>query len=206
MSRFWNRANAVTVIGLGLAVLSMIFAAHGDVPKGVVALVGAGICDLFDGLLARRLTRTEEEKRFGGRLDSLVDACSFGMAPVALLHAAGMTSPLELLVLAGYAAAAIWRLAYFDTVGIETSDGVAYYRGVPTTYAAVVIPVTFLVGFWAPGWLRIVANVVAVAFALAMVSPLRWKKPGGLWYAGFSVTAVATVAVYLTLGGRFGTP
>ena len=70
--------------------LALKVAAHPVVPAIVsressgffeLVLVG-GIFDFFDGLIAR-VTRTASE--FGGQLDSLADAITFGVAPATLM-------------------------------------------------------------------------------------------------------------------------
>ncbi|QQS18413.1 CDP-alcohol phosphatidyltransferase family protein [Candidatus Saccharibacteria bacterium] len=40
----------------------MIFALRGKVSYGFVCLMIAGICDIFDGTVARHCKRTEDEK------------------------------------------------------------------------------------------------------------------------------------------------
>jgi CDP-diacylglycerol--serine O-phosphatidyltransferase len=148
--RFWNVANGVTLLGLASALACALLAAHGCVPYATVALIAAGLCDFFDGWVARKLSRTDEEKRFGAHLDSAVDACSFALAPPLLLHAAGLRSPPELALLAFFATCAVWRLAYFDTVGLVQEGEQRSYTGVPTTFAALVLPLAFTAGFVGP--------------------------------------------------------
>lgn len=204
MIRFMNAANALTLVGLSAAVACALLAADGRPALALVALIVSGVCDLFDGLIARRLTRTEEQRSFGGHLDSLVDACSFGLAPVVLLHALGLRSPLELLLLALFSACAVWRLAYFDTVGLAGGEGAArYYTGLPTTFVALIVPLGALAGTRDAATLRIACDVMAGALALAMVSPLKIRKPGGLWYAVLLAIAIALSAFYLRHDGRF---
>ncbi len=194
MHRFLDRANAITLLGLACGLAAALLASDGRLDLAIVALVGAGVCDLLDGLVARRLVRTDEEKTFGKRLDSVVDACSFAIAPGLVLHAAGARSPAELALLAFFAACAAWRLAYFDTVGLE---GGTHYVGLPTTFVALVLPLAFTAGFASREALRVAADASAAGLALLMVSPLRIKKPRGLWYGFFVLLALGVSALYL---------
>lgn len=205
MIRFWNAANAVTLVGLLSALASALFAARGQVPYAVCALIASGLCDFFDGWVARRLTRTDEQKRFGAHLDTVVDGCSFAIAPPLLLYAAGLKSPPELALLGFFACCAVWRLAYFDTVGLATEGEVRYYTGVPTTFAALVLPIAFTAGFLGAPQLRVAANVAAAALALAMVSPFKVKKLGGIFYVVFALLAVTAGGAFLVFGDRFAT-
>lgn len=203
MLRFMNPANLLTLAGLGSALASALFALNGELVLSVIALICAGLADLFDGLVARRLKRTPEEERFGARLDSAVDACSFGFAPAILLYAAGMRSPAELALLFALAAAAVWRLAWFDTVPAPEGPG-RYTEGLPTTYVALVVPLAFLAGFNGPVPLRIAANASAILLALAMVGRFKLRKPWGLWYGVLGATAIGLVVIYLVFAGSFG--
>jgi CDP-diacylglycerol--serine O-phosphatidyltransferase len=208
-----NAANALTLLGLAMALSCALFAADGHAVAAIVALIGAGLCDFFDGFVARKLARSEEEKAFGGHLDSVVDACAFGIAPALLLHGLGLRAAPERALLVLFASCAVWRLAYFDTVGLASvpadpaPGGAAkeakYYTGLPTTYVALVFPIAALAGFAGALPLRVAMNAAALGVALAMVSPLRIKKPGGKWYAIFLVLAIVMIAVYLGLAERF---
>lgn len=205
MIRFWNAANAVTLLGLTSALASALLAAEGRLAYAVCALIASGLCDFFDGWVARKLTRTDEEKAFGAHLDTVVDGCSFAIAPPLLLHAAGLTSAPELALLVFFACCAVWRLAYFDTVGLATEGTVRYYTGVPTTFAALVLPIAFTAGFVGRDALRISANVAALALALAMVSPFKVKKLGGIFYVVFALAALVAGGAFVVFGDRFAT-
>lgn len=204
MLRFLNVANALSLAGLGAALACALLAVSGRPALAIVALIGAGLCDLFDGLVARRLALTPEEQRFGAALDSAVDACSFGFAPAVLLHALGLRSLPEMALLGAFAACAVWRLAYFDTIGLAGEADARYYTGLPTTFVALVLPLAALAGFSGRGPLRIAAVAAAAGLAIAMVSPVRIRKPGGKWYAILLGIAVVLVAVYTIFATRFG--
>jgi CDP-diacylglycerol--serine O-phosphatidyltransferase len=138
-------------------------------------------------------------------MDSLVDGCSFGVAPTVLLHAAGMRSIPEIGLLFLFACSAVWRLAYFDVVGMvgESEGKTTHFIGLPTTYVALVLPIAFLVGFVGVDELRVAAVACAVLLPCAMVSPLRIRKPTGLWYPFFALLAVAMLGIYIGLAERF---
>lgn len=206
MLRFFDRANAVTLLGLAAAVSCVVLSARGLLPWAVVALICSGFCDGFDGMIARRLARTDEQKRFGAHLDTIVDACAFGLAPTALLHAAGLRSLPEVAVLVFFACCAAWRLAYFDTVGLaDEGGGRRYFTGLPTTFTSIVVPGALLVGavVGGAGALRVAANVAGLGMGLAMVSPVRVPKPGGKVSAVIALLALALAVVWATQAHRF---
>lgn len=202
MGSFLDPANAITLLGLNAALLGALAAVGGRISLGAVGLVVAGVCDLLDGLVARRTTRSDSARRFGARLDSLADACSFGFAPAVLLHAAGMRSPQELLLLAFLLTAAVWRLAFFDVVGLEAIAGARYYRGLPTTYVALVVPLALLSGLASSGAMRAVMAAVVPITSVAMLSALPVRKPTGKAYPLFVALALAVVGTLLVLGPR----
>lgn len=199
MLRFADAANLLTLAGLLLALGTALLAAHGKLALGLATLAGSGLCDLFDGLVARRMTRDDAGRAFGARLDSVVDACSFGLAPAVLLHFAGMRSLPEIAILGLFVCAAVWRLAWFDTVGIEGRGDARYYHGLPTTFVALIVPVGLLAGFAGAAALRVAASACALLLAVAMVSPIRVRKPAGAWYPILLAIALCVSAAYVAM-------
>jgi CDP-diacylglycerol--serine O-phosphatidyltransferase len=197
MLRFFDLANAITLIALLSAAGCTLLAMNGLFAAAAVALIIAGLCDLFDGFVARRLNRTEEQQRFGGRLDSLVDACSFGLAPAVLLYTAGLKQPFDLPLLGIFLICAIWRLAYFDTVGLEIEGPVRYFIGLPTTYVALVLPLVFLTALISTNAFLITMRIAVIVLAAALVSSFRVRKPGGLAYVFFLLLAIAVASILI---------
>jgi CDP-diacylglycerol--serine O-phosphatidyltransferase len=188
--RTFDLANAISLLAL-LAAAACCWLSISQLPVyGIIALMVAGIADVVDGQVARRLRRTEELQRFGKNIDSLVDACSFGLAPVTLLYAIGLNQLLDLLLLGFFLCCAIWRLAYFDTFGMETTGSNHYFVGLPTTYVALVLPLVFLTAFAGAYWLWNCLRMAMLLLALAMVSQLRCKKPGLVVYAFIAILAI----------------
>lgn len=206
MLRFFDVANALTLSGLAASLACALLAASGRAALAVVALIVAGLCDFFDGAIARRLERSEDQREFGGHLDSVVDACAFGLAPAVLLYAIGLRSIPELGLLLVLASCAVWRLAYFGTVGFEGDGDQRHYIGLPTTFVALVLPLVLLFGFAGAQVLRVAGVVSAIVLSLAMVSPIRIPKPGGKWYGIFLLLAIATIGVYAVFAEQFPAP
>jgi CDP-diacylglycerol--serine O-phosphatidyltransferase len=202
MLRFLDVANGLTLVSLTAAVACALLAVHGLIAFALVALILSGLCDLFDGWVARRLKRSDEQKRFGGRLDSVVDACAFGFAPVVLLHCSGLQSPGELALLGLFAACVAWRLAYFDAV--TAADGPKnYHEGLPATYVALILPLTYLLKLAEPSWLRGGLVAATASLALAMVCTVHVPRPRGAAYAVFLAAGVISIAVFLLAGSTY---
>ena len=79
----WNKSVILSYIGLSFSVLGVFLIFKGlDTKYSIVCFMYAGICDLFDGTVARRCKRTKEEKKFGIELDSLIDVFNFVAFPI----------------------------------------------------------------------------------------------------------------------------
>jgi CDP-diacylglycerol--serine O-phosphatidyltransferase len=103
-------------------------------------IVAAMVFDMFDGYVAR-LSKTAS--KFGGELDSLCDAISFGVAPAFLLLKIGPGwDPLPLLhrlvagVAALYMVCAVLRLARFNVDNTPDPSSHKRFRGLPSPGAA----------------------------------------------------------------------
>jgi CDP-diacylglycerol---serine O-phosphatidyltransferase len=202
--RFFDLANAITLTGLVAALACALLATGGRPELAMAALAGAGLCDLFDGPVARRLPRTDEQRRFGGQLDSLVDACAFGLAPAVMLYATGLDHLAEAAVLALFVACAVWRLAFFNTV--DLGRGGRTLTGLPTAYMAWVLPLVGLTGYIGFAVYRTSIIATLLVSSAAMISTLPVPKPRGVWYGVLAGSALCLAAAYLGLGRRFPVP
>jgi len=196
-------ANALTLTGLTAAVACALLAMQRHLAMAVVDLMVSGVCDLFDGVVARRLMRSPDQQNFGGRLDSIVDVCSFGFAPVVLMYSAGLNGIMEVLLLVFFILCVVWRLAFFDMVGLQSVGKQRYFIGLPVTYVAMILPIAFLAGFWGVLWLRGCVALAVVGLTLAMVSTYRVKKPSGVFYLIFPASGLALAFVFLLFAERF---
>ena len=203
MLRFWDRANAITLGALLLACSAAFLAMRQFYAWAMIALIGAGVLDLVDGVVARRLKRTHEQQIFGQRLDSLVDACAFGMCPMVVCYGLGLTTLPECILLAFFVCCVVWRLAFFDTVGMEQEGNQRFYIGLPTTYVAMVIPLVFLTVVIDVEFMRNLLRVAVLGLAGTMVSPLRIPKPRTPGYVFLMTLALVVVSVLGLNAGRF---
>jgi CDP-diacylglycerol--serine O-phosphatidyltransferase len=162
----------------------------------------SGFCDLFDGVVARRLSKNAVQRQFGARLDSIVDACAFGLAPVALLYSSGLSTVAHYPLLLLLAASAVWRLAYFDTVGLKAECKVPCFAGLPTTYVALLLPLAYIPGLVGEMWLHVSLIVAATLLALAMVSTFPVRKPSGKLYVLFPAIGLALMITFIVFAER----
>ena len=95
---FYGASVFLTYLGLAFAVSGMVIASLGYIPTAVMCLILSGICDMFDGTVARACKRSEAEKKFGIQIDSLVDTVAFGIFPIVLGICMGFTSRINILI------------------------------------------------------------------------------------------------------------
>ena len=82
MIGYYNYTVWLTYLSLISAALGIGASLHGIGHPyiGIFFLMLSGLCDAFDGRVARRKKdRTEEEKKFGIQIDSLADLVAFGV-------------------------------------------------------------------------------------------------------------------------------
>jgi CDP-diacylglycerol---serine O-phosphatidyltransferase len=146
-------------------------------------ILAAMIFDALDGYAAR-LTRSASE--FGGQLDSLCDAISFGLAPAFLLLRLRLQWPSPLVqqaiavVAALYLVCAILRLARFNVENSPDPASHRRFKGLPSPGAAGCI----------------------AALALLTAALLRAEdQPGSAWLGLDAPTMRWVAAVWSALGG-----
>lgn len=195
----WNKSVILTYIGLGCSLIGM-FLARTNIAYTIIFLVLAGICDLFDGFIARKCKRNDEEKYFGMELDSLVDVISFGIFPIILFMGLGFIKFYHYFIYLFYLICTIARLAYFN-ITLEAGDKpIKYYTGLPVTFAAMIFSLGWLVSF-------VVSKNIFELFYLGLmlltsimyITKIKIKKPKGLFYLLFTVMAIFMIIFCLLI-------
>ncbi len=145
MIGFYSYTVVLTYLGLASAAMGMILTFQGFAKYALFCLAFSGLCDMFDGKVARlKKDRTEDEKRFGIQIDSLCDVVCFGAFPMILCYSIGMRGPAGILILVFYLIAGVIRLAFFNVMEEkrqdETDEARKYYQGLPITSIAIILP------------------------------------------------------------------
>lgn len=159
----------LTYMSLVSAVCGMTLSSGGRFTAAVLCLLFSGLCDAFDGTVARsKPNRTEDEKAFGIQLDSLCDTVSFGVFPALLCFHLGVTGILGRIILCVYCVCGTMRLAYFNVLETrrqqhETGGG-SSFRGIPITTSSLLIPLAYCTRFFLPG--RVFLIVMQAVLAL----------------------------------------
>lgn len=184
MIGFYNYTVILTYIGLASAVTGIYFSMESKhIIVSVIALLVAGLCDMFDGKVARtKKNRTEAEKKFGIQIDSLCDLICFGFLPGAIGWAVGMREIYHYFILIFFTLAAVIRLAYFNVMEEErqktTKDVRKTYEGLPVTSVALIMPLLY--GFRkniGEVYFADVYAVVMLIVGIAFITRFKVKKP-----------------------------
>ena len=160
----------------------------------------AMIADMLDGHLARKVKGTSS---FGGQLDSLCDAISFGVAPVFLMlkiveckleltSFAGDNSVQRFIWLAAaaYLSCAVIRLARFNVENEEDESAHMSFMGLPTPAAAgVIVSLVIFHQLYEQALPKVNAVIYALPFlalgvGALMVSRLRYPHVLNQYFKG----------------------
>jgi CDP-diacylglycerol--serine O-phosphatidyltransferase len=154
------------------------------------ALALAAIMDAFDGRFARRFHRSSRQARVGHELDSLVDAVTFGLAPVVVVGARfpsdGVAAVVSWGVAGFYLLAVVTRLAFYNVQ--EDEDR---FVGIPTPAAGLVCCTSLLL----PAPAAVACWPLAVSGAL-MIAPLPIARPRARGLSLFAAWAASLVVVF----------
>lgn len=195
---------------------------------GVLFLLLCGLCDAFDGQVARtKKDRTQSEINYGIQIDSLSDVVAFGVLPacigVAIFRTSSFFTNLSsyaffpvlriffFAILVLYSLAALIRLAHFNVTEEERQSeegGVRkYYTGLPVTSAALIFPSFMILRYiFTPIDISIAFLPLVIFTAFAFLGKFSLRKPklrGVLIMVaiGFIEAVVLFLCLYFRLRG-----
>ena len=197
----YNPSVILTYIGICVSIMG-ILNAH-DLKFAFICLMIAGVCDMFDGPIARKCKRDDLGKAFGIQIDTLADVTNFVVFPMVLFNAIVHTSSTEvgyatyniltIIISFLYVLAGIIRLAWFN---ITTDGHTEFYQGLPVTFISVIMPLVYAI-WMNTGYVKeaILGTMLTVAFLF--VANIKIKKPRGKSLLIFLVLGVViTVLLY----------
>lgn len=177
-----------TVILTYLSLLSALFGTHlafnNNITGALLCLLACGGFDAFDGIVARsKKDRSNEEKKFGIQIDSLVDMFSFGIFPAIIGYCLGLRSLCWFVGFALYAICAVSRLGYFNVVEelrqAQTTEKRKYYQGLPVTTSCLIFPTIYLLyNILCKETVENIYGFSIVVVALLFVLDIKIIKPG----------------------------
>lgn len=182
MIGFYNYTVILTYISLASSLTGIFLAMGGNhITSAVIALMISGLCDMFDGKVARTRKRTDNEKKFGIQIDSLCDLICFGFLPTAIAYSIGMREIYHIIVMIFFTLAAVIRLAYFNVMEesrqSKTNSVRHEYEGLPVTSVALILPLFYSfrkdMGTLFPDLFACLLLLIGIAF----ITRFKLKKP-----------------------------
>lgn len=193
---YYNLANFITLLGMTSAMSSMFLAYTGHYKLAVMAILLAGLCDMFDGRVARHANREDRKLRmFGIQIDTVSDMVSFGVAPAVIAYIYGLNKWYDIIILVFYVCCGAIRLAYFNTQAItETKDlNLKQFTGVPIPVICFVLPpLTLLMTLVSPGIMSWIMRTAYLLLGTAFIINVKIKKFG-------IVTALIIITIMLAV-------
>ena len=146
----------LTYLSVATSFTGVTVALRGKPDAAVVCLILSGICDMFDGTVARTAKRNDMQKAYGIQIDSLADVMSFGLLPAAigycLFDLSGNRSIFAIVLTTAicvlYVLCGLMRLAWFNVTEEEMQargEKRTYYVGLPITVASLILSVTYFI-------------------------------------------------------------
>ena len=203
----------LTYVSLMVSIGGMMFAVNGHLHLGVMCLAISGLCDMFDGKIARtKKNRTEVEKRFGRflphikwlnigiQIDSLSDIVCFGVAPAVLCYCFGMRGVIGVAILMFYVLAGLIRLAWFNVMEEqrqeETAEKRECYQGLPITSMAIALPLVVVLKPFLGCEFMLALHVVMLVVGILFITNFKLKKPKNVTMGAIvAVVAMAVIAI-----------
>lgn len=188
----------LTYISLVVSMSGMMFSVNGKIQYAVVCLAISGLCDMFDGKIARtKKDRTEVEKNFGIQIDSLSDVICFGVSPAILCYCMGMRSRVGIVILMFYVLAGLIRLAWFNVTEevrqSETTEKREYYQGLPITSMAIALPIMFALKPLLGKDFFLGLHVLVLAVGLLFITNFKLRKPKNVTLSILVIIVAAAV-------------
>ena len=204
MIGFYDYTVILTYISLGITTFGMTQAIHGSFKTAVLCLALSGLCDMFDGKIARtKKNRTDDEKAFGIQIDSLCDVICFGIFPAMICYLLGVRGVIGISIIIFYCINSVIRLAFFNVMeakgALVSETGEKFYRGLPITTISVVLPLTFMIQFFiSDNAFRILLHVVLFIVGFLFIVNFKLKKPNNKQLAiMIAIVAVAVVVMVI---------
>lgn len=193
----YNKSVMLTYIGGIFALFGMIFAIIDNLQYSLICLMLAGICDLFDGKIARMCKRTDIEKEFGKQIDSLVDVFSFVALPCVIAIKLFLNINIWLcIIIIFYLLSGIIRLAWFNIISSK-EEAVKYFIGVPVAYIAVALPIIYAMDMLFKLNIDFIYPIVYIIFAVLFILNIKIPKPRKMAYIVFIVLAILISLILL---------
>ncbi len=202
MIGFYDYTVILTYLGFASGMLGIYLSILGKPFAAIFCLMFSGLCDMFDGKVARtKKKRTIEERNFGVQLDSLSDLVCFGVLPAMIGYSLGIKQTYLVPLVILYPLAALIRLAYFNMLEIirNSSLPVKEYTGLPVTSAALIFPFLYIFKKFIGTYFPYVYAGLLLVVGLLFISKIKIKKPSVKLMIIFIIIGVIEILLIITV-------
>ncbi|MBR3836694.1 MAG: CDP-alcohol phosphatidyltransferase family protein [Clostridia bacterium] len=209
MLGYYNPSVILTYMSLISATLGMGYlfsGAENGLFASIICMMVSGVCDMFDGAVANRVDRSEEEKMFGIQIDALCDVVAFGALPALMAIKLGGAGVFSKVAAGLILLSSVIRLGFFNVQETmrDRDEKRKYYTGVPVTLIAILFPALLLLGRLLPLATGTWAAICLCVLAVLEVSPVKLKKPYGKAKLVLLFSGIAIFALLLIFGKGIG--
>lgn len=197
----WNKSVILSYIGLMFSIAGIILVFNKvELRYIMICLMLSGVCDMFDGTVARMCKRSDEEKQFGIELDSLIDVISFAVFPIIILCSLKGNDIINYFICCLYGVCAVARLAHYNILSADANKAISYYEGLPVTTVAIIFPLDFLIAYLIDmSLINIIYPISMVIVSILFITKFKIKKPNiKLLFLMFAMAIIASI-VYLVV-------
>jgi len=176
----YNYTVVLTYVNLVFGIFGIFSALGNRLESSLVFLILAGICDMFDGMVARtKKNRSTYEKSYGIQIDSLADIVSFCVLPVIMSFSIGNKGIISTLFHTLFILTGLIRLAHFNVTELEisrTKQSRKYYSGLPVTSTTIIIPLFFTISLFTNVMMRTTILIGLPVVGILFVSKIKIPK------------------------------
>lgn len=204
MIGFYDYTVIMTYISLSVSVFGMTQVVGGRFRTAIVCLALSGLCDMFDGKIARtKKNRTDDEKLFGVQIDSLCDVVCFGAFPAVICYVLGVRGVIGGILIGFYCICSVIRLGYFNVLETnrqrEETGANKYYHGLPITSITIILPLLFLLNFViTEQHFKWVLYAMLIIVGILFIADFKLKKPSNKQlFVYVMIVAIAVSSILL---------
>ena len=200
MLGYWNKSVYLTYFGAFIAVCGLLFTMKtGNLDYSFIGMIIAGVCDMFDGKVARHMKkRTDKEKEFGVQIDSLADIVCFITVPAITIFVSGFKESYQIVLLAMYVVCGVIRLAYFNVAMSDKDKAIKVYSGLPVPASVPIFGLIWLIGKMVSFDSNYVYLILVPLVGYLHISKIKVKKFTGNWFY-ITVSLIAITAIMVVL-------
>ena len=198
----------LTYLSIISAIVGIYFVFGENIRYAIICMMISGVCDTFDGRVAKLKKRDSVQFNFGVQIDAMADLISFGVLPAVILYSLGQSDSvygvLHIIIPVIYVLTAFIRLAYFTATEVEQinkNEKRTYFEGLPTTSVALIIPIIYSICNVMQASFFTALNIAMAVISVLFVLKIRIRKPKTRTQVILCVTGFLILVIMYIVGG-----